>query len=99
MGRLEDLQAQKKLIEAEIRKLKTEEIKTDRCKFHLQHFASRDDDWVVSYKNRFVADPRREHYRSIITCSDRNQAIDLIQNVIDDLTELQEVLKGEKNND
>lgn len=94
MGRIEELQAQKKVIEEEIRRLKNKDISTDRCRFRIEHFP-RGDDWVVSYKNRFH-DPSREHFKSIIAARSKEDAINQVQEVINDLIEFQKILKGDK---
>lgn len=93
MDKLDKLKQQKKEIEAEIRKLTHQEVTVGRCKFHLEHYATaKPDEWVVTYTSR-AANRKDDRNKRILSCYDRDKAIETITDVINDLTELQKVLR------
>ena len=92
MTRLEELKQQKRDIEAEIRKLSQKEVRVGRCKFHCQHYATiRGDEWVVTYESRST-NKNEERNKRLIANSNRDEAIQQISEVIEDLQRLQATL-------
>lgn len=99
MTRLEALRQQKREIEAEIKKLTNKVVEVGRCKFHLEHYASRPDEWIVTYKSRSYSFRGDEKNKRLIAHPDKKVAIEQIAEVINDLQALQskllEDLKGD----
>lgn len=98
MNRLEELKAQKRAIEQEIKELtygrtvRCGDAKLDTISYSGSHLP----DWRVmvwTYNKDYEGKERKNPWRSICVSSDRQDAIDHIQPIIDSLTELLEKLK------
>ena len=89
MTRLEALRQQKKEIEAEIKKLTNKVVEVGRCKFHLEHYATKPDEWIVTYKSRSYSFRGDEKNKRLIAHPDKKVAIEQIGEVINDLQALQ----------
>ena len=100
MNRLEELKAQKRAIEQEIKELtygrsvRYRDAKLDTISYSGPHLP----DWRVmvwTYIKDQEGKERKSPWRSISVSSDRQDAINHIQPIIDSLTGLLERLKGE----
>jgi len=98
MNELEKLKQQKREIEKRIKELtygrtvRCGDAKLDRISYSGSHLP----DWRVmvwTYQKDYVGKDRKQPWRSICVSTDRQDAINHIQPIIDSLTELLEKLK------
>lgn len=101
MNRLEELKAQKRAIEQEIKELTYgQTVRYRDAKIDIINYPSstHPPDWRVmvwTYIKDQEGKERKSPWRSISVSSDRQDAINHIQPIIDSLTGLLERLKGE----
>jgi hypothetical protein len=102
MTRLEELKEQKRKIEQEIKELtfgktvRHKDAKLDRINYPGSYHLP---DWRVmvwTYSQDYEGKDRKSPWRSICVSTDRQDAIDHIQPIIDSLTGLLEDLKSQK---
>lgn len=103
MTELEELLQQKRDIEHRIKELSYKGfIRCENAKIDRIHYSgSHADDWrvmVLTYNKDYVDMPEKIFWRSICTSTDRQDAIDHIQPIIDSLVELLEKLKKDGEN-
>ena len=104
MNRLEELKEKKRQIEQEIKELtygKTVRYKDAKIDVISHPGSNHLPDWRVmvwTYSKDYEGKTRKQPWRSICTSTDRQDAIDHIQPIIDSLTGLLEKLKeGDSN--
>lgn len=88
------LKEQRKNIDRRIKELTTFEIVSDRCKFYKKHYSGvRNDEWLVTYRSRIFAFPNEDKNRTLIASPNREDAINEIDNVIEDLRALKKTIE------
>lgn len=92
---LEELKAQRRAIDQQIRQMEKAEYTYGCAKLDILHFV-RGDEWRVSVKSLQPDGLNQSRYRGIINCKDKEDAISNIDTVINDLIGLKEKLSIEE---
>lgn len=103
MTRLEELMEQKRLIEKEIRNLRDNAVysKSYKAKLEYQHYSARADEWVLCIKTSIASYRNRgkERWLSIISKEEKQEVIEEIPMLINELQELYKKLNGGESNE
>ena len=98
MSELDELKAQRREINERIRQLESNMNLTGCVKFDKQIYPCRPDEWFIAVKPIQNEEKiGRRIYRSVIRSTDRQEVIDSIDILVNDLIELKKKLKGESN--
>lgn len=91
---LQELMKQKKEIEEKIRTIKMRTTFYGSAKLDIDHFPTdRLDEWYVAVKVSAVYEDEQSRYRSIVRGHTRQECIDKIPQIIEDLQGLYDKLK------
>lgn len=101
MTELEKLLAQRKAINERIRQIHHEGITSwGIAKIDKEHYPTqRPDEWYIAIKTIPINLDRRSQWNSIICGNDRQEVINAIGSVITSLTQLQNILTKEHENE